>query len=317
MGLFSFVTDFFTGGQQGAANDAAQRAVDVISGAKLPDVDAMKLSLEKYVQQGVLTPEMANTILQNDSEMKGISTDPRLKNAQLAALGSLQDIADNKGLTVADKAALNQISSEENARERGQREAILQNAQQRGIGGSGLELAAQLANQQGSATRASQRGFDVAAEAQRRALEAILQSGQLSGQMRSQDFNEQAQIAAAQDAINRFNAANQNTTMMANIAAKNAAAETNLSNQQNIANANVGLSNQQQQYNKELLQQQYQNEMQKRQAQANAYTNQANNYQNSANRTSGITGGLIGAGAQLLFPNSGIGDFFNPNKKTQ
>lgn len=314
MGLFSSITDFFTGGSQGAANQSYQDAIDTMGSVNLPDIDAMKVNLEKYVEQGVITPEMANTILQEQTAMAGVSTDPRLKNAQMAALGSLQDVANQKGMTVADKAAVNQITSEENANERGQREAILQNAQQRGVGGSGLELASQLANQQGSATRASQRGFDVAANAQQRALEAMVQAGNMGGNIRNQDFSEQSAIAQAKDAISRFNAANQNTTQAANVAAKNQAQYANLTNKQNTANANVDLSNKQQVYNKSLAQQQFENEMAKKKAIAGIYTGQAGNYQTDANRTAGLAGGLLSGAANLLFPSSSV-DFLTGKKK--
>jgi hypothetical protein len=277
-----------------------QSAVDTLQGVNLPDIEKMKLQLEKEVQQGTLTPEMANTILQEQTAMAGISTDPRLKNAQLAALADLQGVADSKGLTVADKAGLNQIASDENTRERGQREAIIQNAQQRGVAGSGLELAAKLANEQGSATNASQRGFDVAKQAQDRALQAMINTGQLGGQIRGQDFSEQESIAQAKDAINKFNTANQNTVQMANIQAKNNAAAQNLAEKQRIADTNVGTGNYQQQYNKSLAQQQFENEMKKKAAIANAYSGQASNFQTDATRTGNVAGNIINAGAQLL-----------------
>jgi len=50
--------------------------------------------------------------------------------------------------------------------------------------------------------------LDVSAQAQSRALQALMQGGQLGGQIRQQDFGEQSEKAQAQDAINRFNTAN-------------------------------------------------------------------------------------------------------------
>lgn len=273
---------------------------DYFSDLELPSIADMELQLQQLVQQGVLTPEEAQAELVGRSEMSGIQTDPALKKAQMDALLGLQEISEG-GLTKMDEANLSRIRNEENTAARGQREAILQNAQSRGMGGSGLELMANLQNSQDAATRASQRDMDVAATAQERALQALIQGGQMGGQMQAQDFNQQAQVAGANDAISKFNAQNKNTVNMANTQAKNQAQQYNLDQQQNIANQNVGLKNQQQMHNKNLLQQNFSNEMAKRGgqsgvAQANAQA-QGQNSQNQANANNQMIGTLIGAGA--------------------
>jgi len=237
---------------------------DYYSDLKTPDSRDMEIQLEELVQQGVLTPEEAQTITLGDSEMKGITLDPKLKQAQMAALASLENISDQGGMNLTDRSNLNQIAAEENTRARGQREAILQNAQARGLGGSGLELMSQMQNQQDAATRTSQRDMDISAMAQQRALEAIMGQGQMAGQIGAQDFNQQAQVAGAQDAISKFNAQNAQGQINQNIQARNQAQAANLGAKQSIAEYNNGLRNQQQQYNKGLQQQKFQNEMAKR-----------------------------------------------------
>lgn len=250
-----------------------------------PDVADMQLELEQLVQQGVITPEQAQAQLAERSEMNNISTDPKLKQAQMAALSGLQEISDGGGMTASDRAMLSQIKNEENAAARGQREAILQNAQARGMGGSGLELMSQMQNQQASATRNAQRDMDVAGLAQQRALDALIQGGQLGGQIQAQDFNQQAQIAQANDAISKFNAQNKQQTNLANVAANNAAQATNLQNKQAVADANVNNRNMQQQYNKDLIQKNFDNEIKKRGGQVNTATqNAANAGQDSRGR---------------------------------
>ena len=86
-----------------------------------------------------------------------------------------------------------------------------------------------------------------------------MQSGNLAGSMRGQEFGEQAARAQAQDAINRFNAANQ---MSAN--------QFNVSGRQGIANQGVDLRNQATQYNTGLAQQNYENQLNKAAAAAAA-----------------------------------------------
>jgi hypothetical protein len=219
------------------------------------------------------------------------------------ALEGLTDISNSGGLTASDRARLNQIQTEEETKARGARDAIIQNAEARGMGGSGLELLSQIKNQQDSATRASQRDLDIAGMAQDRALQSLIDAGQLGGQIQAQDFGQKAQVAGANDAIAKFNAQNQQAVNLANTQAHNAAQATNLGMKQNIADQNVATRNQQQQYNKGLLQQNFNNEIAKRggaQSVANFNANAAGqNSQNQANANNQMIGSLIGAGASI------------------
>lgn len=277
-------------------------AADIIAGTELPDIEAMKLKLQQLVEQGQLSPEEAQTYFQQQSDMNNISLDPRYKNAQLDALSSLQNISDEGGLNANMRSQLNDIQTDEDTHARGAREAILQNAQARGIGGSGVELLNNLTNAQDSATRASNRGFDVAAQAQQNALQSLQAAGQLGGQLQGQEFNQQSQIANANDSINRFNTQNQQGVQNSNVAARNAAQEKNLTNKQSVANSNVDLANKEQQYNNELVQQNFQNQLSKNSATANAInkvsaSQDAKNAQSDANKKQLIGTGITAAAA--------------------
>lgn len=274
---------------------------DYYKDLQAPNPGDMALQLQELVQQGSLSPEQAQAILVERSDMNNVTTDPALKQAQMDALLGLQEISDSGGMTAMDKANLNRIATDESTQARGAREAILQNAQARGLGGSGLELMAQLQNQQDSATRQSQRDMDVRAQAQQRALEALMQGGQLAGNIQGQDFNQKAQVASANDAISKFNAQNQQNVNLSNVATNNEAQARNLAAKQSIADQNTQLRNSQQQYNKNLIQQNYENELKKRGGQSNTAAQNANaagqNSQNQANATNQTIGmGLTAAG---------------------
>lgn len=288
---------------------------DYYEGIQAPNVADMQVQLEQLVQQGSLSPEQAQVYLQQASGMQDINQSPETKQAQMDALAQLQNITSSGGLTAQDQANINRIQQQEDIKSRGSREAILQGAQARGVGGSGLELMAQLQNQQDAATRASQRGTDVAAQAQERALQALMSQGQLGGQIGQQQFQQDAQKAQAQDAIARFNAQQQTQANQANVAAANAAQAHNLAAKQSIADTNVGLRNQQQAQNKSLQQLAFENELKKRGAQTASATGQAQVIgQNAANQAqaqnqtvgAGLTaasmflkdGGLITKGSQ-------------------
>lgn len=276
---------------------------DYYKDVSAPGIADMEIQLQQLVEQGLLTPEDAKAALAGESAMSGITLDPSLKAAQLDALAGLQDISGNGGMTLSDQSNLNKIQDQINTSARGSREAILQNAQQRGMGGSGLEMLSQMQNQQDAATRASQQGTDIAAQAKDRALQALIQGGETAGNIRGQDFNEKAQVAGAQDAISKFNAQNQQQVNIANTAARNNAQAANLQNKQNIANQNTNNANTQQQYNKNLKQQDFQNQLQIANgrngvATTNA-TNQGLNSQRSADAFNNTIGMGLTAGAMF------------------
>lgn len=285
-----------------AARKAQEAALAQILGITVPDIKDQQITLEHLRSAGQLTPAMEEAILQQQSEMQGISTDPRLKEAQMKALSQLQQMGETP-LTAVETAELNNIRRSTSQQAQARQESILQNMAQRGMGGSGSELAAALSSSQASADRASQEGDRTAAMAQQRALEAIAGAGRMGGQMRDQDFSEQARIAQAQDAINHFNTMQRSGVQTRNVSATNDSRRHNLDNDQRISDANTGLTNKQQVYNKELIAKQYEMEMEKRRAAAAALTGQAKNHQDEGARESKMytdIGSGIGSGAMAF-----------------
>jgi hypothetical protein len=292
MGLASFL-----GIGDSGAGDLYRQAGDEYRNIKLPDLS--EIDFEDLINSGNFSPEDLASISQEDSNFNQISTDPRLRAAQEGALSSLQDVANQGGLNFSDKARLAQIQGDSSAQERGGREAILQNARQRGISGSGIELASNLINQQESAGRRNMEGLNVAAGAEQRALEAMLQSGNLAGSIRGQDYGEQSQKAAAQDAINRFNTTNQQNVLAVNNQQRNQAGLYNQQNAQRISDSNVGQNNQARLYNAQIPQQQFNNQMGRAGGVANSLGGQAGAADNAQQRRAGFTGSLIGAGGTI------------------
>lgn len=150
MGLFDSFFDMISGGKDQAATDAMNRAVGSWDGLTPPEIKEQELQLEELRRQGMLTPEMIEAINLGPSAMDQVSTDPRLKQAQLSALSKLMEIGEGGGQTLQEKADLARMQTQVGQQERGSREALKQNMAARGMGGSGFELASQLANQQAS-----------------------------------------------------------------------------------------------------------------------------------------------------------------------
>jgi hypothetical protein len=282
----------FGGGGDDEAEKLRKQLYQDIKNLQIPDIEQLKLQLEEYKSQGKITPEQEEAILQEASGMSQVSTDPRLKGAQMTALEKMQQIG-NEGLLAQDRAALDSVTREVARDTQAKNEAVLQNMAARGAGGSGAELAAQLANNQSAADRGSQQGLNIAAQANMRALEAIAKSGQLGGQIRSQDFGEQEAKARAQDVINNFNTSNRSAVQARNIAARNAAQEANLKAAQKLADANVGLRNTQQQYNKNLVVDDYNRRLGQVKAASGAGSDLADGYDKSAQRGREQTANII------------------------
>jgi hypothetical protein len=278
-------------GDRQQALDLQKQALANIMGVSTPDIEKMQLALQQYQLAGQVNPEMEQIIKQDPSLLANIQVDPRLRQAQMGALSKLQSMGVS-GLRPEDQAALAKVMNNVNQQEQANEQSILQNMQQRGIGGSGAELAAKLNSAQASANRASEQGLDIAGQASQRALQAIMQAGSLGGQMEGQQFGEEAQKASAQDIINRYNAQNAQQVANTNINAKNLAQAQNLQNQQAILNANAQLANQQQQYNKGLAQQNYQNQLNKAQVAAGQSGNLSNAYNQQAANTQKMYSGI-------------------------
>jgi hypothetical protein len=240
--------DIFDFGGKGKKLDRAtereiQKLASSFDGVNTPEYDTW--TPDEYDWLGDVTLGQ-----QGGTEFDNISLDPRMKDAQMQALMSLQDIGNNGGRTLADDANMNKILSSVNADDRGRREAILQNANARGMGGSGMEMLAQLDSSQAATSRANQGGLDVAAQAEMRALDAMQRAGLLGGQIRSQEFDEQAQRARSQDLINNFNTGVGNTQIMHNSQGR-----------QDVANQNVGVRNQVTPYANQLKGQGFQDQV--------------------------------------------------------
>lgn len=279
-------------GDDRLARQMQEQALREFLRINVPSVQEQELILQEYQQTGRLSPELEQAIVQQDSEMRNVSTDPRLRQAQMAALEQLQGIGQEGGLNAQARQRMAQVESEVSRQEAAQRGALMQDFARRGQMGSGMEMAAALQNQQAAAERASQRGMDLRAQAEQQALQALMQAGQLGGQMQSQEFNQAAAAAEAQDAINRFNATNRQQVQGRNVASQNDAQRYNLDQRQRIADANVGLRNEQQAHNKGLLQTRFDNQLRRASGLAGQYGAVANQAQTRADQTRGMWSGI-------------------------
>lgn len=141
------------------------------------------------------------------SAMQNIQTDPRLMQAQYDALRELETRG-KEGFTARDeldRLKTKQDVSKENA---GRLGAIQQNMAARGMGGSGMDLVAQMQAAQAATDREALAGLERNAAQEQNRASSSAQAGGLAGNIRGQGFQENSAKAQAQDLINRFNAQN-------------------------------------------------------------------------------------------------------------
>lgn len=223
-----------------------------------------------------------------DTKYQTVSEDPAIREQQLGVLKKMSGLADS-GLSDEDQLGFFKAKAMGDQMARAGNEAAIQNAAARGVSGSGMEFASREAANQAGAQRAQEAAMEQAATAaKQRALYASAY-GDALGRQRQQDFSANA---ANTDIINKFNSAN--------TVAHNAAQQYNQQGERNVA------------------QQNFSNDLTKRQNVAGAMNNVAQNHlANSASASqqgNALFGAAVGAataaatgGASAAKPNAPLG----------
>lgn len=263
------------------SKEAMQRLKDLY----VPTAAEQEVQLTSPELVGLLGAEQ-----QGDSALAGVSTDPRMKNAQMKALEQLAGLS-QQGLGVEDQQAFNQLRKQAGSEASAANAATLQNAAAQGTLDSGNTLMSQLMAGQQQANRLQDAGANQAAQASAARRQALGMYAQQGNTLAQQDYLQKAQAGSAKDAISKFNAQNRQDVNASNLA-----------NQQAIANTRSANANTQQMHNRGLIQQQFNNNL----AQAGGVNNAANNLSAQyaaqgtarANGQAAMTSGLINAGVQ-------------------
>jgi hypothetical protein len=228
----------------------------------IPTIEAQKIALQSPELVGLLEAESLGT-----SSFEDIQVDPRLQAAQMAALEDITGIAEAGGMDAQSRLNIEQGLG----RVAGAEQARLQQLREDPTLGQGQRLALQSQAIQG----ASQSGRDVAlqtaAQAQQARMAALGQQANMASGMQGQQLQLAGQKASAADAIAQFNTQQRMGVQSQNLAAR-----------QGIANQTAATRNQQEMYNKGLIQQQFQNEMAKATGVTGQQSQMATNLQNQA-----------------------------------
>ncbi len=279
------------------AQAGVAQASDAFSGMQAPTLTPVS---SRTVSTAPVAAQKAQTTMAGPSAYNGISTDPSAQQAQQSQMAALSSLAKNGGRSAASDASLAQIQQNENANARGQRGAIMQNAQARGMGGSGNSLLAQLTASQNATNNQSAQDMMVRGQDQNAALQAGMGAAQIGSNMEQQQYGEQAQKAAAADAIARFNAGNQGQTSVFNAGQANAMNEANAGRDLQGQTFNAGSDQRAQEFNSGLGQQEFADTMGIRSGQQAGGKTAADYWAKKYEEDQKTNGGIMGGGEKAL-----------------
>jgi len=253
----------FGGGDAGKsemekANRLMQDNIARLEAIGIPSIEAQRISLQTPELVGLLEAEVLGP-----SAMQGVQEDPRLKAAQMSALEDISNIAKSGGLDATARLNLEQGLG----RVAGAEQARLQTLREDPTLGQGQKLALQMQAIQGAGQSQKDIALQTAAQAQQARMAALGQQGSMATQMSQQQLALAGQKASAADVINQFNTQGRQGVNQFNA-------------QNRIATQRGGEAarNQQEIYNKGLLQQEFQNKMAKVGGITGQQTNLANQY---------------------------------------
>lgn len=172
--------------------------------------------LDEYGQLSVPELERLRAEELGPSAFENVRADPRSIEAQRSVFDRLEQMS-REGLTFEDMMAQEKALRTSARNTEAGRQRIAQDMAARGTLDSGAQLAMQLQNQQQGAEGDRDIAMQTAANAQKRMYEAMMNKGQLAGDMRNQSFNEQSQIAQARDAVQRYNSGARQNAAAGNI----------------------------------------------------------------------------------------------------
>lgn len=135
-----------------------------------------------------------------------IESDPAVRQATTEAMNALLAEGEAGGQSVQSKAETEAALNQARQAERMQTAAIAEEMARRGQSGGGSELAQRMMASQNAMSEARSSGLQSAADARTRALQSLVQAGNLGSTVRGQDWTEDSAKASAQDALAQWNA---------------------------------------------------------------------------------------------------------------
>lgn len=259
-----------------AAMDLQREQMKRLEDIDLPQLEEFILKSPELV--GLLDAEQLE-----DTELKKLQEDPRLREAQMDALRQMEQLGE-VGLTPEERAQRSEMLRQGAAQEQARQKQILQGMAQRGSLDSGASLLAQLQSSAAAGADARRQSEQMAADVAARRRQALGKAGSMASTMSAEDFRRGSMAATAQDRIAQFNAMQRADVNRMNLAAR-----------QNIANQKAAIANQQAQVANMIAQQRYQNQLSRATGQGQVTSAMSTLAANAPQRPGALQAGLAGA----------------------
>ena len=287
-----------------AGNAQMQQALQALQAVGVPTTQQLTLpELQKYVSAGVLSPEQYQAISANPEAYQQAvqaNLDTSGTNAQKSALQQLSGISQAGGSTAINQANLKNNIDQTNQAMQAARSGIMEQAQQQGAANGGLNFINQFMNEQSNANTANTGAVNAASNNAQLALNALANQGTVGGQLQSQSNQMATNAGQAAQQVAQYNSQLQSAANQYNTQNANQAQQMNLSNAQNLSNQNVQGANQRAQYNAQVPQTEFSDQMQKAGAIANNYGQQASLAEQQAQGQNSFTGNLLGTAGTII-----------------
>lgn len=292
--------------EQGRKASAAERerVKEMLDNVQSPNFDPAKLSPEQYAVVRKYVPKAASFVAEQAPQLVKADSAGAVagRGAQMDALNRLRNLSAS-GTDEQSQLLQQEATNAANVANRGRQGAISEDFRNRGAGGSGLELLAQLTNAQGANEIQAQNSRQGALQAIQTKLQAMRDSANLGGQVRQEDV----QMEGANNDI--WNSFNQRTAQRQqqygdNVAnTMNEGDRFNVTNEQDIANRNTTNGNEYKKYNQgrddRLKQATYDNTMGKVKVQAGISDGARQDIRDNTRDTNSAIAG-VGQGAQTV-----------------
>jgi hypothetical protein len=294
------LADIFSGGADSEAADILSKQLAQLNQLKTPTAQQLTLpELEKYVAAGILTPEQAQAYTVQNNAFDTVTAGGSGMDAELAAIGQLQNIVNSGGADAEEQANIQGILNTLGTTERGANEAIVNQNARQGIANSGLTMAAKLQAEQDAATNANMNALQTGASEEARNLAAIQGLGSAGSAVQGQEYTAGANKASAANAIAQFNAQQNQDISKLNTTQANAAKAANLANAQDVSNKNTQTGQMQEESIPAAQQQAYEDALQKASAGSALAEAAAGQKMQEGQQNAGTLGGILGTAGQL------------------
>jgi hypothetical protein len=244
-GLIKGIANLF-GSKKGAKleGEAAAEYLEFLKSQGVPDPN-MFVAQYGYPDPDdfeTFQPLLESAIQQQTTGLSDIQLDPQLRQAKMQALQKLQQTGE-EGMTLEERAASQDILRKAGAAQQSGQEAALASMARRGTLGGGAELQARMAASEAGTEQAARAGEALALERNRRALQSVLESGKMAGNIEQSDYQRMSEAAKAQDVINQFNVGQQSDVQYRNVGGMNKEALRIAEGRERLKGEALGLKN--------------------------------------------------------------------------